>query len=186
MVWICDGAKWIWDWVKENYPESVQILDYYHCKEKLCEFAKEFFKEETPMHEWIDEQEGLLLADQVDWVIANISLMTCNGKAKQSQRAVLTYYENNRERMKYQTYRQKGLLIAAMTRSNALYCTITWNFRHISSRLWHFRDGFRQIQSRLWHFRGGFHRIQSLARLFLYSPGPLLPHLVGPIQEKLN
>ncbi len=27
------------------YPDSVQILDYYHCKEKLCEFAKEAIKD---------------------------------------------------------------------------------------------------------------------------------------------
>lgn len=113
MAWICDGAKWIWDWIKEHYPESIQILDYYHCKEKLCEFAKELFKYELQRREWIDEQEKLLLADQVDLVIANITLISCKGKAKQSQRALLTYYENNRDRMMYQTFRQKGLLIGS-------------------------------------------------------------------------
>jgi hypothetical protein len=53
MIWIADGAKWIWEWVKESYPQATQILDYYHGKEKLCEFAKEAFgskPEELPLY----------------------------------------------------------------------------------------------------------------------------------------
>ena len=45
-VFIADGAKWIWStaccgtgWVDDQYPDSTQILDFFHCKEKLCDFA---------------------------------------------------------------------------------------------------------------------------------------------------
>ncbi len=31
-VFICDGAKWLWNNIDAYYPGSVQILDYYHCK----------------------------------------------------------------------------------------------------------------------------------------------------------
>jgi hypothetical protein len=30
-----DGAKWIWNWAGDNYPRAMQILDFYHAKEKL-------------------------------------------------------------------------------------------------------------------------------------------------------
>ncbi len=33
LIWIADGARWIWDMVATHYPDSIQILDYYHCKE---------------------------------------------------------------------------------------------------------------------------------------------------------
>ena len=118
LVWIADGAPWIWNMVGTHYPNSIQILDgpatrYYHAKEKLCVFAKEAIKDAKERTQWIEQQEDLLFADQVKLVIANISLMPCRGQAKQLQRTLLTYYENNEQRMHYQSYRQQGLLIGS-------------------------------------------------------------------------
>ncbi len=113
MVWICDGARWIWNWIGENYPESVQILDYFHCSEKLHDFAKEALKNTSARNEWISEQKELLFNDEAKTVIANVSLMSCKGKAQQKQRTLLTYYENNLNRMNYKTYKKQGLLIGS-------------------------------------------------------------------------
>ncbi|MGB3585826.1 MAG: hypothetical protein WBA23_04765 [Tunicatimonas sp.] len=113
LVWIADGARWIWDQVATHYPDSVQILDYYHCKEKLCEFAKETIKDPIERSAWIEEQEDLFFADQAPVVVANVSMMTCQGKARQLQRSLLTYYENNLSRMRYKTYRDQHLLIGS-------------------------------------------------------------------------
>lgn len=63
-VWIADGAKWIWNWVGSSYPDSIQILDYYHCSEKLHGFAKEAFKDKREKKKWIDEQEALLIESE--------------------------------------------------------------------------------------------------------------------------
>jgi len=113
MVWICDGAKWIWNWIDSSYPDRVQILDYFHCTEKLHAFAKEAFKDKSQRSEWTDQQEGLLLGGYTQLVITHIGLMSCKGKARQLQRALLTYYENNLNRMDYKTYREKGLLVGS-------------------------------------------------------------------------
>lgn len=113
MVWVCDGAKWLWNWIGSSYPGSIQILDYFHCSEKLHEFAREAIKEPGAQKEWTSQQEALLLNGQVGQAIANISLVPCKGKAKQRQRALLTYYENNRKRMDYKKYREEGLLIGS-------------------------------------------------------------------------
>ena len=113
VVWIADGARWIWDKVSAHYPNSIQILDYFHCKEKLCEFARQAIKDSTQREDWVSLQQDLLLADQAKLVLANITLMDCKGKARQTQRSLLTYYENNLLRMRYQTYRQQGLLIGS-------------------------------------------------------------------------
>lgn len=114
MIWIADGAKWIWEWVHESYPQATQILDFYHAKEKLCEFAKEAFnRNPEELKHWVLQQEELLLKDQVELVIANVALTPCKRKAKESQRKLLTYYENNQSRMKYKTYQDQGLLIGS-------------------------------------------------------------------------
>lgn len=118
MVWIADGARWIWRWVAEQYPGAVQILDrpatrYFHAKEKLCEFAQLAFPEEPTRKEWIQKQEDLLFEDQVALVIANVSLMSLKGQPKDKQQALLKYYQNNEHRMRYGTFREQGYLIGS-------------------------------------------------------------------------
>jgi hypothetical protein len=53
------------------------------------------------------------MEDQASIVLANISLISCKGKALKQQRSLLTYYENNLERMKYKTYKENGWLIGS-------------------------------------------------------------------------
>lgn len=48
--------------------------------------------------------------DQVEEVIENIKTIDCKGKALELQRSLLTYYENNTERMRYKTFKEQGLL----------------------------------------------------------------------------
>lgn len=113
MVWIADGARWIWDIVKTHYPGAQQILDYYHCKEKLCGFAKEAIRDEDDRAAWIQQQEDLFFEDQAEIVMANISIISCRGKARELQKSLMTYYENNLERMRYRTYQEENLLIGS-------------------------------------------------------------------------
>jgi len=113
MVWIADGAKWIWDWVESNYPQATQILDYYHCKERLTLLACEVFHQPAERAQWVNLQEGRLFNDQLQQVLADIDQLPCKGKSVQLKRTTLTYYENNRSRMKYKTYKEKGLLIGS-------------------------------------------------------------------------
>jgi hypothetical protein len=99
--------------VESSYGQSVQILNYFHCKEKLCGFALAAFQEEALRKEWLAEQQDLLLCDQLETVIANIALQTCKGEAKSKQQALLTYYGNNVKRMRYGSFKAQGLLIGS-------------------------------------------------------------------------
>lgn len=45
IVFIGDGAKWIWNWADDFYSDAVQILDYYHAAEHLHEFALCYFND---------------------------------------------------------------------------------------------------------------------------------------------
>lgn len=114
LVFIADGAKWFWDWVSVYYPKAIQILDYFHCKEYLCQYARLVFTDVGQKAKWIKLQEELLFEDQVEKVIANIkSFIELTGDALNYQQKIITYYENNKTRMLYGTYRKKGLLIGS-------------------------------------------------------------------------
>ena len=110
---IADGATWIWNWANASYPEATQILDFYHAKEHLCDYAQVQFKEQAEKHKWIDEQCLLLLNDKVSDVIQNIKEQKTITKTKQQKQSLLTYYTNNSKRMKYKPYRDEGLLIGS-------------------------------------------------------------------------
>lgn len=114
LVLIADGAKWFWDWASIYYPKAIQILDYYHCKEYLCTFAKLVYKDSQQKEKWIKLQEDLFFEDQVEKVIACIQAFTgLQGEAGEYQKKIVTYYEHNKTRMLYGTYKSKGLLIGS-------------------------------------------------------------------------
>ena len=113
-IFIADGAKWIWKWVEAMYPESTQVLDFFHAKEHLCQWAGLAFKEEKQKQNWIHEQCMWLMNNKIERVIENIShIKIYTKKARQCKRSLIEYYTENKERMRYKTYREKGLLIGS-------------------------------------------------------------------------
>jgi hypothetical protein len=113
-IFVADGAKWIWNWVEETYPESVQILDFYHAKEHLCGFANIFFKDEEEKQKWVDTQSLWLLNDGILKVLDTLHSLNITDKNKAKARDNLeSYYERNQTRMTYKTFREKGWLIGS-------------------------------------------------------------------------
>ncbi|MEK9179193.1 MAG: hypothetical protein AAB893_01875, partial [Patescibacteria group bacterium] len=72
IVFIADGARWFWDWASLWYPNAIQILDYFHCKEYLCHFAQLVFKDKQQREQWIKQHEDLLFSDKVSQVISTL------------------------------------------------------------------------------------------------------------------
>ena len=115
VVFIADGAKWIWNWVEDSYPNSIQILDFYHAKEHLCEFAKQYYSDEKHRKDWIEEQTKCLKEQDSSIFIENIENLPISIKSnvEESKRVLLEYYKNHKNRMQYKTYLEKGLLIGS-------------------------------------------------------------------------
>lgn len=114
LVFVADGAPWIWRWIEETYAKATQILDFYHGMEHLAKFAKLYFKSKEAQKKWLDTQKMQLLNDRVGTVIERIKDMT-NGskKAKEERERLLTYLENNKSRMLYKTFLDRGLAIGS-------------------------------------------------------------------------
>lgn len=113
-VFIGDGAKWIWNWVEDNYPGAIQILDYFHAIEKIEDLAKLQFRDEKKKKQWLDQQKELLMDDDVWQVISNIKKLKSKNKiVAQVKQKVIKYYEQHEDRMLYKTYKEQGLLIGS-------------------------------------------------------------------------
>ena len=113
-VFIADGAKWIWNWVEDCYPEAVQILDFYHALEKLGVYAGWQFSEEGQRKEWMEEKKQLLLQGGVALLIQELNATKPVSKAaRKARQDVVRYYERNQHRMQYHRYQEQGLLIGS-------------------------------------------------------------------------
>lgn len=111
---IADGAKWIWNWAEDFYPDSIQILDFYHAKQHLCEFAQHHFRDSLQKQNWIEAQSTRLLNDQIEQVIGDLKMIKPTAtKVRKIKTALINYYQHNSKRMKYKTFKEKGCLIGS-------------------------------------------------------------------------
>lgn len=114
IIFVADGAPWIWKWVESKYPDSTQILDFYHAKEHLCQWAELAFAKAEEKIKWIDLQSLLLLNDKVEEVIKNISKRPAfSPPAKEKKKTLINYFNTHKERMRYRTFRTKGMIIGS-------------------------------------------------------------------------
>jgi len=114
LVHIADGAPWIWNWVEESYPNSTQILDFYHAAEHLAKFAKLYFKEKEAQKTWLGKQKTYLLNDKIGQVIEGIKGLEKRTKKSEEERLrLLVYLGNNKSRMYYKTFRNRGIAIGS-------------------------------------------------------------------------
>lgn len=113
-VFITDGAEWIRHHIQDRFPQATHILDYFHAVEKLAEFAKTMFPDETRRHRWLEGQEAELSAGNVARVLETLDRLVPPTKtARAAREALKTYYRNHVDRMAYDQYRVRGLMIGS-------------------------------------------------------------------------
>ena len=111
VIVVADGARWIWGMVEELLPRAVQILDFSHAKAYLWDAAKIIYGEGSAfVAPWVKERETLLLDDKVSQVITHLQAFL---DLRPALAPILHYFQQNQERMRYGTYRQKGYFIGS-------------------------------------------------------------------------
>ena len=110
LVFVCDGATWIWKLISHYYPNAIQIVDWYHAEERLERIAEEAFSDLGERQPWLEKITEALWQGNVECVMeACQSLSKKSALAKQA----LTYFNNNKERMRYAQFRAAGYLIGS-------------------------------------------------------------------------
>lgn len=112
LVFVCDGAVWIWNLIATHYPKAVQIVDWYHAVDHLERVAHAAFNQPAPRERWLERTTTDLWAGRVTEVI-----QACTNLGAQCSEAqdAATYFTNNAARMRYDHYRAKDYLIGSGT-----------------------------------------------------------------------
>ena len=108
---IADGAVWIWNLVRDRFPEAVQRLDPWHALEHLWSVAHALHPDdETAAAAWIKPLREKLLASQAVEVIAELGqvLKQLRGARRATVQAERNYLENNRDRLDYRGVQTRG------------------------------------------------------------------------------
>jgi hypothetical protein len=118
LVFVCDGATWIWKLIERHFPHAVQIVDWYHASEYLPPIAEAAFDLGTSQYRaWLENARSLLWEGQIDKLIH-----ACQQLSSQATTAVhkaITYFTNNQKRMDYAHFRKRGYFIGSGTVESA-------------------------------------------------------------------
>jgi hypothetical protein len=82
LVFVCDGATWIWKLISHYYPNAIQIVDWYHAEERLERIAEEAFSDLGERQPWLENITEALWQGNVEFV-----LEACQGLSKKSNLA---------------------------------------------------------------------------------------------------
>ena len=115
VVFLGDGAVWVWKLARLNFPNAVCILDYYHACEHLNLLSATLDGEGSPLAKRRYRQwRKALLKNRIAQVIAQAKAdLPTRAQSRKWAQKQIAYFERNRSRMEYQTFRQAGYFIGS-------------------------------------------------------------------------
>jgi hypothetical protein len=121
VVFLGDGARWIWNIARYHFPEAVQIVDWYHAEERLWSVGRVVYGEGTSAtKKWVKARLKQLIEGKVEAVITSLSeLSSSSADFMEAIESNITYFTNNKERMRYNQYKEKGYHIGSGTVESA-------------------------------------------------------------------
>jgi hypothetical protein len=112
VVFLGDGAAWIWELARVNFPLAILIVDLYHVLERLHQLCLELYPGQPSWAQRMEDQwKAFLHQDRVADVIAaaHRRLLDLGPQPDDSLEKQIAYFEHQQSRMLYQSYREQGL-----------------------------------------------------------------------------
>ncbi len=137
VVFLGDGAVWVWKLARLNFPGAVCILDYYHACEHLSLLSALLYGEGTTLAKrryrlW----KKWLLKDKVAEIIQQAKQdLPQQAVARKLAQLQLNYLERNRSKMLYRTFRAAGYFIGSGVVEAGCKVVVGQRLKH-SGMLW--------------------------------------------------
>jgi hypothetical protein len=115
VVFLGDGAEWIWNMVADRFGGAVQIVDFFHACEHLHTLCQTLEPHPPRAKELFDTWRHRLKQNGLPRIVAEV---TARAAALDTDRAKevtgqLAYFHTNASRMTYRTFRRKGYFIGS-------------------------------------------------------------------------
>ncbi len=118
LVCLMDGERQLWNLQAEWFERAVGILDLFHALERLWDVSHCVHAEKSPAASaFVTHHLRMLLEGKVGYVIREFRRLIpkhdLKGEKKKTVQSVITYYDHNREHMRYDEYLAAGYPIAS-------------------------------------------------------------------------
>jgi len=118
LVCLMDGETALWDVQDDWLPRAVGVLDLFHVLERLWQAAHVFHPEGSrEAEQFVQRHLRMLLEGKVGHVIGRLKRLreehSLRGSPRRNVSAVIGYYENNRQHMRYDEYLAAGYPIGS-------------------------------------------------------------------------
>jgi hypothetical protein len=114
LIAVTDGGNGLEEALQRHLAEGLTtILDWYHAAEHLCDFAKAWHaRDEAARAAWQDRATGILYEQGGEALLAFLRALALPprtaAEVRVGLRQLIGYFENNRHRTDYPTYRDNG------------------------------------------------------------------------------
>lgn len=108
-----DGAEWIWNLTADLFPDSAQIVDWYHASEHLATAAHALHPQDAAKAErWLNDRREHLYLGEVAPITDPLDRAGLSDHAR--------YFHTHQRRMQYQEFREQGYPIGSGTAESGI------------------------------------------------------------------
>ena len=108
-----DGERKLWDLQAQWLGRSLEILDFFHVLERVRDVSKFAQTNVARRDKWVERQVRDLLEGRVDAIIRRWKRLSVKAGEPEEVTSALTYFQNNRQRMRYDEYLSMGYPIGS-------------------------------------------------------------------------
>ncbi len=114
LIAVTDGGNGLEEALQRHLADNLTtILDWYHAAEHICDFAKVWHaRDQEACTQWQHEAKGILYEQGGEALLAHLQSLELPSRTSaeihEELRKLIGYFENNRHRTDYPTYRQNG------------------------------------------------------------------------------
>jgi hypothetical protein len=160
LIFLGDGARWIWDLVSLHFPHAIQIVDWFHACEYLTPVAKVACRDVQQQKQWLEQVKMDLWQGKIAAVIAACAPHIDPRREGDPAQKAVTYYTNNQQRMDYPTYRANGYQIGSGTIESAVKQITTQRMKVPGAR-WNLHSARLVAKARAAFLSGQWHDLAT-------------------------
>jgi hypothetical protein len=114
LIAITDGGHGLEEALRRHLADYLTtVLDWYHAAEHVCDFAAVLHAgDDAARHAWADQAKGILYEQGGEALLTHLQTVSLPAGAcvetREALRKLIGYFENNRHRTDYPTYRARG------------------------------------------------------------------------------
>ena len=122
IICIGDGAKWIWNMMQELMPKNtlnsgaIEIVDWFHAVEKIGNLFEEIMPKSANKSAFVEPFKDYLKNGNIELVEQELHMLMekqQNPEYKNEVYEAMNYFINNKERMRYDKYKESGICMGS-------------------------------------------------------------------------